>query len=203
MESFAAGALAGLAIAMPPGAVATLILATGLRRGFAFAAAAGLGAATIDLLYASLALLLGSAIATIHSGWERPLQLLTGTGLVAFGLWGAGRAMGRDRVPRPSAVTTRDLAATYVRFAAITAVNPATLGYFVAIAIGLGGGGITSIPAFAAGVAAASAAWQLFLAAISGTLHGKLPDAARTWALLGGNLIVVLLGALILARALA
>lgn len=34
-ESFAAGALAGIAIAMPSGAIATLILATGLRRAAA------------------------------------------------------------------------------------------------------------------------------------------------------------------------
>lgn len=203
IESFAAGALAGLAIAIPPGAVATLILATGLRRGFAVAAAAGLGAATVDLVYASVALLVGAAVATLLAGLERPLQLATGGILLAFGVWGASRAWAQDHPAEVSAVTTRDLATTYTRFIVLTALNPATLGYFVAVAIGLGGAAIASIPAFAIGVATASAAWQLFLAALSGALHGRLPDRGRRWALLGGNLIVVLLGLAVLARALA
>lgn len=51
------------------------------------------------------------------------------------------------------------------------------------------------------GVAVASASWQLLLAVISGTLHGRLPAGVRIWAVLVGNLIVVLLGAAILVRA--
>src|SRR5687768_9380378 len=134
---------------MPPGAIATLILATGLRRGFSFAAAAGLGAATVDFAYALAALLLGSAIPSLLAGAERPLQLATGIVLVAFGVWGASRAL-----RRPSSVTAgqpgaRDLLSTYVRFVALTALNPATLGYFVAVAIGLGTAAIADVPAFA------------------------------------------------------
>ncbi len=202
-ESFAAGALAGIAIAMPPGAIATLILATGLRRGFSFAAAAGLGAATIDFSYAVGALLLGTAISTLLAGAERPLQLVTGVVLLAFGGWGTSRARGRAPGRAPVVVTSRDLLSTYGRFAALTALNPATLGYFAAVAIGLGGGAIRSVPAFALGVFVASAGWQLLLATISGALHGRLPETARTWAMLGGNLIVMLLGIAVLLRALS
>lgn len=202
-ESFAAGALAGLAVAMPPGAIATLILATGLRQGFLHAAAAGLGAATVDFSYAVAALLLGAAVSALLAGLERPLQLGTGVILVAFGAWGAGRARSRAPERAAPAVTSRDLAATYARFVALTAVNPATLGYYLAVAIGLGGGAISSVPAFAAGAFVASAGWQLLLATISGALHGRLPEGARAWAVLGGNLIVVLLGIAVLVRALA
>ena len=201
-ESLAAGALAGLAIAMPPGAIATLILSTGLRRGFPFAAAAGLGAATVDFAYALAALLLGTAISALLAGAERPLQVVTGIVLLAFGTWGASRA--RSRAPERAApvVTSRDLLSTYGRFAALTAVNPATLGYYIAVAIGLGAATIPSVPAFALGVFVASAAWQLLLATISGALHGRLPEGARVWAAFGGNLIVVLLGVAVIARAL-
>lgn len=202
-ESLAAGALAGLAIAMPPGAIATLILATGLRRGFSFAAAAGLGAASVDFLYALVALLVGNSVTALLAGAERPLQLVTGGILVGFGAWGASRARRRELVQEPPAVSGRDLLSTYVRFAALTAANPATLGYFAAVAVGLGGSAVASVPAFAIGVAAASASWQLMLAAISGTLHGRLPERARAWAVVGGNFIVVLLGIAVLVRALA
>lgn len=189
---------------MPPGVIATLILTTGLRQGFAFAAAAGLGAATVDLAYAFAALLLSAAISALLAGAERPLQVVTGIVLLAFGLWGASRARRHAPERAAPAVTSRDLAATYARFAALTALNPATLGYFAAVAIGLGGAAISSVPAFALGVFVASAGWLLLLlATISGALHGRLPEGARTWAVLGGNLIVVLLGVGVLLRALA
>lgn len=202
-ESFAAGALAGLAIAMPPGAIATLILATGLRRGFTFAAVAGLGAASVDFVYALVALLVGNSIAALLTGAERPLQLATGSLLIGFGIWGASRARRCGPEPDASAVTTRDLLSTYGRFAALTAANPATLGYFAAVAVGLGANAVSNVPAFASGVATASAAWQLLLATLSGALHGRLTEAARGWSVLGGNLIVVLLGIAVLVRALA
>ena len=201
--SLATGALAGLAIAMPPGAIATLILATGLRRGFVFAAAAGLGAATVDFAYAVIALAVGSALSGVLAGIERPLQLVTGVLLVAFGVWGIARSR-RTAVPRSeSDATARDVVSTYLRFVLLTALNPATLGYFVAIAIGLGTATIASLPAFALGVLVASMGWQLLLATVSGVLHGRLPEQARRWAVTGGNAIVVLLGLGVLARALA
>lgn len=201
IASFATGALAGLAIAMPPGAIATLILATGLRRGFALAAAAGLGAATVDLAYAFIALVVGGAISALLAGIERPLQLFTGVALVAFGAWGLARSR-RAPVPEPESDTrTRDIVSTYLRFVVLTALNPATLGYFVAVAIGLGTAAIASLPAFALGVFVASAGWQLLLATVSGALHGRLPEGARRWAVAGGNAIVVLLGLGVLARA--
>lgn len=188
---------------MPPGAIATLIMTTGLRRGFAPAAAAGLGAASVDFGYALSALLLGSAVSAMLAGAERTLQLATGVTLVVIGMWTAVRSR-RAAAEQPTATAaTRDLVSTYLRFAGLTAANPATLGYFVAIAIGLGGTAIQSLPAFALGVFTASAAWQLLLATISGALHGRLPPSARAWASLGGSLIVVLLGVAVLARALS
>lgn len=49
-------------------------------------------------------------------------------------------------------------------------------------------------------IESAAAGWQLLLAAISGALHGRLPEGARAWAVLGGDLIVVLLGVAVLIR---
>ena len=187
---------------MPPGAIATLILATGMRRGFALAAAAGFGAATVDLLYAVAALLLGSAVSVVLAGFERPLQVLTGVILIALGIWGALRARRPAAEQSDTAASARDMLSMYLRFVALTALNPATLGYFVAIAIGIGSAAIASVPAFALGVFVASAGWQLLLATVSGALHGRLAPTARVWAAVGGNVIVVLLGAAVLARTL-
>ena len=74
-SSFVAGALAGYAIAIPVGAIAVLIVELGIRRGFRIAASAGAGAAAADGLYATLAVIGGTAIAVIleppkHEGIE-------------------------------------------------------------------------------------------------------------------------------------
>ena len=56
-SSFTAGAIAGYGIAIPVGAISILIVNTSLRCGFGVGFMAGAGAATVDLLYASLAML--------------------------------------------------------------------------------------------------------------------------------------------------
>ena len=62
-QSLVAGAIAGYGIAIPVGPVAVLIIELGVRRGLRLAAAAGLGAATADGLYALLAVLAGAEAA--------------------------------------------------------------------------------------------------------------------------------------------
>jgi threonine/homoserine/homoserine lactone efflux protein len=63
ITAFLAGVAAGLGIAVPVGAIAILIVETGLRRGFRLGAAAGAGAATVDGIYALVAAVFGSALA--------------------------------------------------------------------------------------------------------------------------------------------
>ena len=59
LSAFLIGAAAGYGIAIPVGPIAVLIVRTGLRRGFRVAAAAGAGTATVDLVYATIALVVG------------------------------------------------------------------------------------------------------------------------------------------------
>ena len=54
IDTLLAGAVAGYGIAIPVGAIAILILETGLQRGFRLAAAAGTGAAVADGIYATV-----------------------------------------------------------------------------------------------------------------------------------------------------
>lgn len=193
MSALVAGLLAGYAIAMPPGAVATLIVQTGLRHGFRRAAAAGLGAASVDLAYGTLALVLGAAVATALADAVRPLRLVTAVALVGIGLLGM-RAAGRDAAEAGADVSPPGIRGTYLRFVGITLVNPATLGYFAAIAIGLGGTATDGAALFVAGVFLSSASWQLMLASLGGTLHGRLGPRAHGALVVGGNLIVIGLG---------
>lgn len=197
MSALLTGLLAGYAIAMPPGAVTSLIIRTGLSRGFALALAAGWGAASVDFVYCSLAVLGGAAVVPLLGAFDLPLRLATGVVLVGLGLWGMRRA-GRETPPASGPVDRADLVRTYLRFAGITLVNPATLAYFAAVALGFSGAVLQDAFAFIAGVFLASASWHLVLATFSGALHGRLGPRARLALALVANGVVVALGLRIL-----
>jgi len=196
---FLTGVAAGLAIAMPPGAIAALIVQTGLRAGVRPALAAGLGTATVDLCYVSLAVALGAAIVPVLGPAEGPLRLAAGFALVTIGLLGMLRARA-SAAADTRASGNAHLVRTYLRFVALTLVNPATLAYFVAIALGLGSDVLANIPAFVAGVFLASASWQSLLAVIGGSLHDRLDERLRTLVAVIANLIVLVLGIRIILR---
>lgn len=201
MGSFVTGLVAGFAIAMPPGAVTSLIVRIGLQRGFRAALAAGWGTATVDGLYCVVAVLAGAAIVPLLGAIEPPLRIVTGLVLVALGLRGILGA--RREAPIRASTATRDLAATYLRFIAITMVNPATLAYFVAIALGFAGAVLGDAPLFVVGVFAASLSWHAILAILSGSLHGRLRPDARIALAIVANGVVIALGLRILAQVLA
>ena len=199
MSSFVTGLVAGYAIAMPPGAIATLILQTGLQRGFRQAFVAGLGCATVDFVYASVAVLLGAALVPLLGAAQPALQGAAGVALVAIGVIGMLGIRSRNgdaAAPR----TTAALLRTYLRFVALTLVNPATLAYFIAVALGLGREVLADAPAFIAGVVVATGTWQSGLAVVSGSLHGRLQPSARGAIAILANLVVIALGGRILAQ---
>ena len=202
MTSFFTGIVAGLAIAMPPGAIATLILQTGLQRGFRAAFAAGLGCATVDFLYASVAVFLGAALVPLLGTAEPALRGAAGVALIAIGVIGMLGLRRRAGDAAPS-TTTAELLRTYLRFVALTLVNPATLAYFIAVALGLGHEVLADGPAFIAGVVLATGTWQSGLALVSGSLHGRLRPSARGTIAILANVVVIALGLRILAQVVA
>lgn len=201
MTSFITGIVAGLAIAVPPGAIATLILQTGLHRGFRPAFVAGLGCATVDFLYASIAVFLGAALVPVLGAAEPALRIAAGAALIAIGVLGMLGLMRRARTT-VTQTTTTELLRTYLRFVALTLVNPATLAYFVAVALGLGREVLADAPAFIAGVVLATGTWQSLLALVSGSLHGRLGPSARGAITVVANGVVIALGLRILTQVL-
>jgi len=109
----------------------------------------------------------------------------------------------RREAPSAGSPDARDLVATYARFVAITMVNPATLAYFVAIALGFAGSVLGNAPAFIVGVFAASLTWHAVLAILSGSLHGRLTAGARAVLSIVANGVVIALGIRILAQVLS
>ena len=195
-SAFFTGALAGAAIAIPVGAIAVLIIDLGLRRGFRSAAAAGLGAATADGTYASVAALGGVAAANLLAPIETPLRLVAVVALVAVALLGLRRALATAADRQPSAGGTAGTAAvwsTYLRFLALTLLNPQTVIYFAALILGLPGlgPGLAERTAFALGAFTASAAWQLTLAAVSSVGHRRLPARFKVAISVFGNVLIL------------
>lgn len=88
IEAAVAGAVAGYAIAIPVGAIAVLIIHTGIREGFGHGVAAAGGAATADGIYATLASLAGLGLTAIIGPLLMPVRIVGGAVLVIIGLRG-------------------------------------------------------------------------------------------------------------------
>jgi threonine/homoserine/homoserine lactone efflux protein len=196
-EPLVAGLVAGYGVAIPVGAIGVLVVDAGMRGGMRPAAAAASGVATADFLYAALAAAAGTVIAELLAPYQRTVQLAAAAVLVAvaaIGLWSLHRRAGDadDGRPAPSGRST------FLRFLALTSVNPATVAYFAALIAGLPA--VASAPAeakvaFVLAAGLASLSWQLVLGATGATLHHRLPPAARVWTAVAGNALVLALAA--------
>ena len=87
LDVFLNGVVAGYGIAIPVGPIAVLILELGLRRGFRVALSAGAGAASADLIYATVAALAGTLIISVLAPFAFILRIGSGIGLVGMGAW--------------------------------------------------------------------------------------------------------------------
>jgi arginine exporter protein ArgO len=188
--AFLAGVAAGYGIAVPVGAIGVLIAGLSARISLRVGAAAGLGAATADGLYALLAVAGGAAVAAAVAPIAGPLRWAAGGVLLALAGWtAAGAIRSRHRTPAQRARPVTPLRA-YLGVLALTLLNPATVIYFAALVLGRGGagGGVW----FVTGAFLASASWQLLIAG-GGTLIGRLLTSER------GRLITALVSSAVIA----
>jgi threonine/homoserine/homoserine lactone efflux protein len=125
---------------------------------------------------------------------ERTLRLVAAAVLALVAALGL-RALRRrpDDTAAAAAPPTRGL---YLRFLALTSINPLTVAYFAALIAGLPA--VASAPAeakivFVLAAGAASLSWQLVLAGAGAALHRRLPASARLYTALAGNALVLAL----------
>jgi arginine exporter protein ArgO len=203
--AFLAGVVAGYGVAVPVGAIGVLIIGLAARTRPSVGAAAALGVATADALYALVAVLGGAALAGAVAPVAEPLRWLAALVLLALAAWTATGAVRRHRDPRPAdrdpgGLTTVPRA--YLALVALTALNPATVVYFAALVLGRrADGGWGAGAAFVAGAFLASASWQLLLAA-GGSLVGRVlagPQARLATALVSSAIIAGLAGWVLLS----
>ncbi|MGW1276772.1 hypothetical protein ACWD4V_07415 [Streptomyces tsukubensis] len=210
-----AGAVAGLGVAVPLGAVGVLVLQQAMRDRRA-GAAAGAAVAVVDAGYAALATAVGPLVAAALAGveaWVRLVAALVLAAIAALGLLASRRPApgirgtpdtlgtpGAHSAPGTPGTTgtpgTAGAAGTeradpvrvFVRFAALTFVNPTTALYFAALTTAQGsalrGGAAGAV--FTFGVFAASLLWQQTLVAAGGFAGPRIPDRARVWTFRAG-----------------
>jgi arginine exporter protein ArgO len=159
--AFLAGVVAGYGIAVPVGAIGVLIAGLSARVSLRVGAAAGLGAATADGIYAVVAVAGGAAIAGLITPIATPLRWVAAVVLLALAaVTTVGAVRSRGRPPAEKGRPASALRA-YLGILGLTLLNPATVVYFAALVLGRGGagGGVW----FVVGAFLASASWQLVI----------------------------------------
>lgn len=199
MTAFWEGVLAGYGIAIPVGAIAILIVETGLRRGFLPAFMAGAGAASADLIYASLAAIAGDVVSASLAPYGLGLRIASAAILVGLGGYGLWRLWRRRQMEDVSAMRAdgRSPSAIYLQFLGLTLLNPLTVAYFGALILGSEPGLLATAvdqTAFIIGAALSSLSWQSFIAGVGAVANRRLSPRFQVYASLLGNLVVIALG---------
>jgi arginine exporter protein ArgO len=181
---FFSGAVAGLAVAMPIGAVCSYLVGLDARERTATALAAALGIASVDGGYAIVAAAGGSGLQAMLSevsGWLTYAAAIT---LVVVAVHTMRTAFRRYRgdIQTRAQLSRLTPARAYVNLVALTAINPATVVTFAAVVVGRssseGGPSWLAVALFALGAFGASALWQLLLAG-GGSVLGRLLRTRR------------------------
>jgi threonine/homoserine/homoserine lactone efflux protein len=186
-----AGILAGLGVAIPVGAIAVLIIETTVRHGYRVGWGAGAGAATVDGVYALLAALFGAALAALLAPWVVPLRVASVVLLVAI----AVRGLLSLRQPPDPAIEEDPptVRRAFLLVLGLTAVNPMTVTYFVALVLGLPA--LASDPGsrvlFGLSAFGASLAWQSSLAGVGALFHHIASARVRRLTSLLGSLVIL------------
>ncbi|MET7749287.1 LysE family transporter [Micromonospora sp. NPDC005367] len=195
--AFLAGLVAGYGVAIPVGAIAVLILGLSARTSFRVGAAAALGVATADGLYAAVAALGGAALAAVVAPLAGPLRAVAAVVLLAIAAlttWRALRPRPADG-PRDGARGLDSPGRAFAGVLALTLLNPATVVYFAALVLGRSDAADpdpSDAVLFVLGAFVASASWQLLIAG-GGTLVGRALAGPR------GRLLTALASSTVIA----
>jgi arginine exporter protein ArgO len=198
--AFVAGLIAGYGVAVPVGAIAVLIAGLAARTSLRVGAAAALGVATADGLYAAVAVTGGTALASLLTPIATPLRWSAAVVLVCLATTTAFIALRSYRTPaeatdRAADGTLTTPAGAFGGVLALTLLNPLTVVYFGALVLARRANG--DLPpaeavAFVLGAFLASAGWQLLIVA-GGSLVGRVLTGRR------GRLVTALASAALIA----
>jgi threonine/homoserine/homoserine lactone efflux protein len=189
------GLALGFAIAAPVGPIGVLCIRRTLAQGRAVGLLSGLGAATADAFYGSVAAFGLTAISGLMVAQRTWLGLMGGAFLCYLG----ARTFLAAPALEPARTPSGGLAGSYISTLALTLTNPMTILSFAAVFAGMGlGGGEGSFAGAAllvVGVFLGSAAWWLALSTGVSLLRGGLSAAGLRWVNRLSGLVIAAFGA--------
>lgn len=192
-QALVAGLLAGYGAAIPVGAIAVLLIGLAARTSLPVSAGAALGVATVDGCYALVTVLGGTVLAGAIARVAGPMRWVAAAVLVLVAVRIALSAL-RERGQVALSERIRTPGRAYLTLIGLTALNPTTIVYFAALAVGRPTTGALAGGVFVLAVFASSASWQLLLAC-GGRLLGRFVDTPRgrvVTSLIASAVIVVL-----------
>lgn len=168
MEIFVAGVMAGIALAIPLGPMAILLISTTIKHGRKIGVFGALAMASVDFSYAAVVFAFGNVVISFLTDWVFPLRVLGSLILLYVGIKIFVDAQKSSIINSPDlANSPTSRARTYAKFFGLTVLNPATAFYFFGISPSVAvlsqGTGFMSIAYFAVGVFLGSIVWQLSL----------------------------------------
>ena len=190
--SLVAGLTAGIAVAVPLGAMGVLLVTTATRVGRAQALAGAAGIATADLIFATVAAVGGATVAQVLAPYLQAARTIAAVLLVIIAIVMIRAAL------RPAAGPARPVSprGAFGRFLGLTLLNPATIVTFAGVVVALPAAVVdTTLERllFVIGAATASMAWQAFLAMAGFTAQRFLgARGQRISGLVGAAMILAL-----------
>jgi len=199
-ELFTIGFLAGLALAIPVGPMAILLVNTTIAKGLRHGVVGALGMASVDGLYALSVFVIGGFIAATLTSFKVALGLIGASILLFLGLQTLIRNLrliGKPDLQASASATGGSVLQTFGTFVAATVVNPPTALYFLAIAPNVANLGFPlstdNAIVFAMAVLVGSLIWQEALVFAGLAIRGITTNAFRVWLGAFGGLLIVAL----------
>jgi threonine/homoserine/homoserine lactone efflux protein len=195
---FLRGLIIGFSIAAPVGPIGVLCIRRTLTEGRISGLISGLGAATADALYGSIAAFSLAFISNILINQQGWIRLIGGVFLCFLGL----KIFLRSPATQAARVKGHDLFSNYASTFFLTLTNPMTILSFAAIFAGLGVGSETANYLFAGtlvlGVFIGSALWWLILSSGVSLIGKKIESRRLQWVNRISGIIITVFGILAL-----
>ena len=192
IQLFLRGLLIGFSIAAPVGPIGVLCIRRTLAEGRTFGFVSGLGAATADAFYGSVAGLGLTLVSSFLIGQQSWLRLIGGTYLCYLGY----KTLRSKPSETAASVKGRGIIGAYGSTLFLTLTNPMTILSFAAIFAGLGAGAAAgdylAAIALIVGVFVGSCAWWLILVALTSIFRSRLNTTGLGWVnRISGSIIAV------------
>lgn len=183
----------GLSIAAVVGPISVLCIQRTLTRGYVYGLISGLGIATADGTYGSVAAFGLTAISTFLVHEEMWIRAIGGAFLLYLGI---RTILSRPAEKAATAAKARNLPGAYASILLLTLTNPLTILSFAAIFAGIGvsdgKGGYIEATLVVLGVFLGSATWWLILTSSVSLLRKKITSRWLVWLnRISGTILVV------------